>query len=299
MVARLSDPFCSACGMSLDEVRDEAELAGYLAMGSLQSEKTRRFRDQQRRAGLVRFLCSALAVVWTVIGVASLASVLRAEQIYEPARFDDTATLSSWDGRAQMALAVMAVTTALLFVEWATRAYRNLDALGVRGLRFGRSWAIWMWFVPFVNLVLPKEQIDDLWRASDPDVVPLSPAWRLRTVPRRVNVWWVSLLASVVLLAAAQWVLPDLGEEEFGATWIGLVLVGLGHLVAAVGAFLGAVLVDDVQSRQTERMKRLESFRPFDRLDVSLVAESSSGGGLTQEEPSLVHANPMQVWGRY
>jgi hypothetical protein len=59
------------------------------------------------------------------------------------------------------------------------RAYRNLPALGAESPRFSSGWAVGAWFVPFLNLVRPKQIMDDIWRASDP-ALPAHPgaAWK-------------------------------------------------------------------------------------------------------------------------
>jgi hypothetical protein len=45
--------------------------------------------------------------------------------------------------------------------------------------------------VPFLNLVQPKQLMDDIWRASDP-VVAGQPnlAWKQRTVSKLIHTWW-------------------------------------------------------------------------------------------------------------
>lgn len=58
--------------------------------------------------------------------------------------------------------------TVLAFLVWFRRAYRNLPILGAESLRFSNGWAVGAWFVPFLNLVRPKQLADDIWRASDP-----------------------------------------------------------------------------------------------------------------------------------
>ena len=47
---------------------------------------------------------------------------------------------------------------------WTSRAYRNLFALSVTDLRFTPGWGAGAWFVPFLNLVRPKQIVDDMWR---------------------------------------------------------------------------------------------------------------------------------------
>lgn len=297
-VVALSDPWCSQCGMSLDEVRAEAELAAFLETWSDPSATGVRMRRAGGKLGvLTRLSLAATAGLAAAISVATFLSVVRDQQLFLPIRFDGTTT-STWEGRAQIAMFVLALFTAVVFVCWSTRAYRNLPALGVRGMRFSPFVAALVWFVPFVDLVLPKEVLDDLWRASDPDVPPLSPVWRLRAVPARLNLGWISVLAAIVLLAVAQWVLPAPGGPESAASEIGSLLASVAHAVAAFAAVLALVFVNDIRDRQLARIDRLTLTRPFERLDASLLAEDDEAEGETFE-PLTKREDGSVVWGRY
>lgn len=91
--------------------------------------------------------------------------------------------------------------TAAFFIAWFHRIYKNLLALGASDLRFAPGWAIGAWFVPFLNLVRPKQIADDIWRASEPGGHPDgggnwtgaefdSDSFSLRSVPVFVHLWW-------------------------------------------------------------------------------------------------------------
>jgi Protein kinase domain/Domain of unknown function (DUF4328) len=91
---------------------------------------------------------------------------------------------------------------AVLFLAWFRRVYRNLEALGARGLRFKAGWAVWGWFVPVLGLFRPKQLLNDVWRASDPDLPADDPAsWRRRPVPGVLTWWWLAFLASMTTRA--------------------------------------------------------------------------------------------------
>jgi len=86
-------------------------------------------------------------------------------------------------------------------VLYTTSARRRQTATGerVRALRnacWGPSWAIWSWFIPFVDLVLPKQLANDLWRGSDPRLpanTTIDPAAR---IPWFHTLWWLLFIAS-------------------------------------------------------------------------------------------------------
>jgi hypothetical protein len=46
--------------------------------------------------------------------------------------------------------------TAILFLVWFYRAYRNLVRSGIQDLRYAPGWAVGSWFIPFFNFVRPK-----------------------------------------------------------------------------------------------------------------------------------------------
>lgn len=71
------------------------------------------------------------------------------------------------------------------FLIWFVSAYRRLAQRGA-DLRFSAGWALGSWFVPFLNLVRPKQITNDLWRAASRD------AWVSLTL---VNWWWGLYLA--------------------------------------------------------------------------------------------------------
>jgi hypothetical protein len=94
---------------------------------------------------------------------------------------------------------VTVVVGGLLFLAWFHRAYGNLRALGVTEPRYKRGWAIGAWFIPFANLVLPKQMANDLWRAGDPSMQPNDPGWQGRPVAPLLHWWWAFYLVGSVV----------------------------------------------------------------------------------------------------
>jgi hypothetical protein len=94
-------------------------------------------------------------------------------------------------------LGLLAVT-AIAFVVWFHRAYRNLDALD-SPRRFGTGWAIGAWVVPVVNLYMPKRIADDIWAANQ------DPSTDTRThgmpAPKSALIycWWGAWIVAAIL----------------------------------------------------------------------------------------------------
>jgi hypothetical protein len=82
--------------------------------------------------------------------------------------------------------------TAIVFIFWFSRAYRNLRRLGIFELRWREGWAVGAWFVPLLNFVRPKSIANDIWRGSDPELRARAslPSASLSAVPWFHTAWW-------------------------------------------------------------------------------------------------------------
>ncbi len=98
---------------------------------------------------------------------------------------------------------ILGLLTAIAYVNWFYRLYRNLERLG-REMAFHRAWAIVAWFTPFISLGQPwrmmEEAVDsyDLIRSRFREqwtrqLLPRDKVWRLTMI------WWVSYTAFWVL----------------------------------------------------------------------------------------------------
>ncbi len=285
-VVALADPYCNACGLPLDQLREAAARAEFLGVwtvpgpGVVHPYRPVRGPAIALRALLVGLLLSAVATA-----LAGVAAWQGSGPALVPIGPD--LDLTTWAARAELAVLVFAVVLMPTFVWWFARAYRNLSVLGVRGLRHAPAWAVGAWFVPLVNLVVPKELVDDLFRGSDPDVALLSTGWRHQSVSWRVHAWWFALLAAIALLATSQWALGT-GDPRFGLT-----VVVVAAVVVATSALLGVVLVGEITARQAARAEGLGPIRrpghpvpePSLRYRTALEAHAD---GFSVDDPSSV-----------
>lgn len=85
---------------------------------------------------------------------------------------------------------VLLLTCGVLFLVWFSRVDDVVREMGARGLRHSHGWAVGSWFVPLLNLVRPKQMVDDAWRASDPDLPPGAGRLQGSAPPPWVTVWW-------------------------------------------------------------------------------------------------------------
>jgi hypothetical protein len=205
----------------------------------------------------------ATALRWILLGsvvAGSLAAAARAEELLLLTELIDAPTavgvadaLAS-DRRVMVtsiAAIVVAVVATIVLIAWTRRMYRNLVPLGARSLRYGDGWAVGGWFVPFLNLVRPKQVMDDVWRASDPELAPTADWSGVRVAPL-LHWWWASWIGSALLWASAGGSSADidtLRQSSGRALAAGVATVATTVLTLAVVVRLTA--------RQADRAARL------------------------------------------
>ena len=113
------------------------------------------------------------------------------------------------------------VATAVGFATWATWAYARLGRRQPERY-LGLGWAIAAWFVPIVNLFLPKRIVGELVHGATAGPDDLPTVVRLN---RWTAAWWTSwlltLAAGVIAHLASN--SADTADRALGATWTYLV----------------------------------------------------------------------------
>jgi hypothetical protein len=143
------------------------------------------------------FVVSAIGVVSDWLQLELINRVAEDQAAVTQAELDASDARQNLIGYLQV---LIYLATGIIFIIWFRRAYQNLVAWGTEGLRFEAGWTVGGWLVPFLNLVRPKQIMNDLWRATDPKL-PVQPgiAWKQVRVPLLVHAWWLLFLLSVVV----------------------------------------------------------------------------------------------------
>ena len=198
-----------------------------------------------------------------LLALASAAANLGHTQAARELAGSGTGDLYLWIGAVQ---AAWFLVTAGLWLAWFRRAYLNLPALGARRLRFRPWWAVGAWLVPVFSLFRPKQVLNDIWRASDPDLPPeQGDTWRRRPVAELLGWWWLSFLASVLVRsitteavhAAADLMLLGLLPEQFERFQPSAGMQVLADLLTVLCGLLALRVVRRTTARQQERATRL------------------------------------------
>jgi hypothetical protein len=143
-----------------------------------------------RLAHAVVVLCVVSAALAVLQPIVTNASVDEAEA-YLAGEVGDTDFVESIIGYAFMGIAVglAVIATAVVTIIWMFRIASNHRALH-RGTTWGPGWAIGGWFLPPILFVLPALVLDEMWKASDPDV-PVGGDWRRGRRSPLVIAWFV------------------------------------------------------------------------------------------------------------
>lgn len=147
---------------------------------------------------------------------------------------------------------VTSAISALCFIAWFHRAYRNLRQLGAANMRYGPKWAIGAWFVPVLNLWRPKKIANDIWRGSDPRRLHDQPSWSEPVSPL-LSFWWAAWLLNGFLnrVSAQNWNNATSAHAIRSATGLDIA----AECVSILAAGLACVVVYTLTKRETERAR--------------------------------------------
>ena len=164
-------------------------------------------------------------------------------------------------GTTAIVYTIAYILSAITFLLWYSRAYRNTIALGVQNPRYGTRWAVAYWFLPIVNLFRPKQVMNDIWRGSDPSLPPSAASWRARRVPLLLAWWWAAWLISNFVANIS--IRTSLRADPLRPSLDSLRTEAIAYVAAdvtdVVAGILAILVIRKVTARQEERRVRAEA----------------------------------------
>jgi hypothetical protein len=145
-------------------------------------------------------------------------------------------------GQLQLALYI---GTGIAFIAWFHRSYWNITALSPEAARYRTGWAIGAWFIPFFNLVRPKQIANDMWRGTTSPPGTVSPL---------VHWWWglFVIQAGIGGAAARRAFVAETPEELISASRF-LIAADISSVCAGILAVIVLVrLSRRIHARATE-----------------------------------------------
>jgi hypothetical protein len=221
------------------------------------------YRSSRRLANLVMVLIAVNIVVQLVVIVSTFTHIDLLYKIMEETAAVTRAQRQAGEAREVVIRIVQLAAftvSAVMFLIWLRRAYQNLKPLGVEP-RYSPSWAVAAFVVPIVNLFLPFQILQEVWRASDPETIAVSGAKPVTAFIEDssksllVVVWWgLWLLTIINLVVAYRWhVSWQILNEEIIASWLIIML----SLLLILNSIVTIGLVKKITNRQDEKNRRL------------------------------------------
>ena len=148
------------------------------------------------------------------------------------------------------------LVTAVSFLMWMHRVYRNLRALGNRILGFSPGSAVGWWFVPFANLVQPYLAMKEIWRGSDPQ--SFGGTHNQQKASSAVVGWWWAfhltmgfvLYLATILAKGSTDLRPSLDAVSM-STWTFLI----GNVLGCFAAAITIRMILRIDAKQDERFR--------------------------------------------
>ena len=204
------------------------------------------YRFQVDPTGLTRLLQRLLWIGVAVACVALVDDIAEFVQVQigrvSPDQLTNSDPIQGIVGLLQSGLGVV---TAITFLKWIYRAYKNVQGFGAEGLRFSPGWAIGYYFIPILSLIRPVQVMSEIWRASyDPRNWPQSPGSWL------IAAWWTLFL----LYSGATQVSLQIGiQASTNDQWtLAAVFAILGDFFSVPLSIIVLRLVTEIYKRQKE-----------------------------------------------
>lgn len=179
---------------------------------------------------------------------------------------------------------VLLLITAVGFITWLYQSAAAADRIRPDALTHRPLWAIWGWFVPFLNLVRPPRMVADVDKATHP------PGPIPRADSTLIWSWWLTFLASAIVARIAASTRTDAGDPNvvLDAIQAGDRLSAIGDVVDAAAACLAIAVIVRVGRRVAVlKARQATAGRPTSTPDPRLrwEAVSPASDGWSQPTP--------------
>lgn len=177
---------------------------------------------------------------WIAAMVAAAAAVLQVGRFFGVDPITGRPPGDAWGTWAGV-LAVAAIAAAVVVLGgvawWTVRGVRHLEALEPGETQERPSWPSLRWFV-----------LDHLWQRTARRL----PTWRDGdSTPLSLYVWWPAVVLGVLMIGAAELLMPGHGGYALDAWRTSLLLSSAGFVTLTAGALAAAVVVGEVTAWHT------------------------------------------------
>ncbi len=129
------------------------------------------------------------------------------------------------------------------FIAWLHRARVNLERAGVLGFSRSSGWVIGVWFIPFVNLVMPYWIVAEIADASDHRSRWWRPAGDAVSGRGLLIGWWLTWVGALVIDRVGSAMTDNMIERAATAQQLGAVIpIAVGGSAVTAALFIAAAV---------------------------------------------------------
>jgi Domain of unknown function (DUF4328) len=190
-------------------------------------------------------LTMAMLGIWTVLALGDMVALG-----LHIGFLGDADSAQQWESLSQLnsllwlvsvAQSAVASLAGALFCLWLLRARANAERI-MSCQRYGRSWVVVGWVFPIANLWIPKQIVDDVWRAS---------ARRADgRKPRLVLAWWACYLVFSITDVVSVEAWGDGGTSSAAGRNLDIFDITMVLVPGMAAAVLAAAVIWKVNSMQ-------------------------------------------------
>ncbi len=152
------------------------------------------------------------------------------------------------------------ILTAIAFLMWTHRVYRNLPSLGAKHLEHSPGWAVGWYFIPFANLVKPYSVTVEIVKYSDPKGIGVNARATSTSI---VGTWWaLYLISGIIAWFGGMAVSTGLQAKSLDGMQNGLLIIMASKAVSVVAAIVAIMLISRVDHDQDERDRVVNELAP-------------------------------------
>ena len=108
---------------------------------------------------------------------------------------------------------VIEIVSLIMTLYWFYRANKNIHAFGAKEVSSPIMAVIW-WFIPILDLWKPHSVTQQIWKASNPQII-LSNGIEWKNSPRSnvILLWWILFLLSIFIAIPGEFLNPPESEQ--------------------------------------------------------------------------------------
>ena len=150
-------------------------------------------------------------------------------------------------GYVSIGNSALIIFTIITFIAWMYRSYNNLNLAGITTTN-NASWAVWVWFIPIINLFRPLAIIKEIWEQVQ--LIPFDVSERPNVFLKSSNLctyWWILFIFRGII----SWIGSIIFSQMMGTEGMYYSLVFSG-ILSVLAAILAILVIQRILSMENE-----------------------------------------------